>query len=96
MGESSLTNEELEGFNIFMDEERGDCFHCHGSQNNPLWTDNMFHNNGLDTNPPDLGLGLFTGDPNDNGKFRSPSLRNLAFTAPYICMTEGLKLLKQL
>ena len=81
MGESSLTNEELEGFNIFMDEERGDCFHCHGSQNNPLWTDNMFHNNGLDTNPPDLGLGLFTGDPNDNGKFRSPSLRNLAFTA---------------
>jgi cytochrome c peroxidase len=44
----------------------------------------MFHNNGLDTNPPDLGLGLFTGDPNDNGKFRSPSLRNLAFTAPYM------------
>ena len=84
LGESSLTNEELEGFNIFMDEERGDCFHCHGSQNNPLWTDNMFHNNGLDTNPPDLGLGLFTGDPNDNGKFRSPSLRNLAFTAPYM------------
>ena len=67
-----------------MDEERGDCFHCHGSQNNPLWTDNMFHNNGLDTNPPDLGLGLFTGDPNDNGKFRSPSLRNLAFTSPYM------------
>ena len=69
MGETSLTNEELEGFNIFMDEERGDCFHCHGSQNNPLWTDNLFHNNGLDTNPIDLGLGLFTGDPNDNGKF---------------------------
>ena len=84
MGETSLTNEELEGFNIFMDEERGDCFHCHGSQNNPLWTDNLFHNNGLDTNPIDLGLGLFTGDPNDNGKFRSPSLRNLAFTAPYM------------
>jgi hypothetical protein len=29
-----------------MDEARGDCFHCHGSNNNPLWTDNKFHNNG--------------------------------------------------
>jgi len=29
-------------------------------------------------------LGGVTGDPNDNGKFRSPSLRNLAFTAPYM------------
>ena len=31
-----------------------------------------------------MGLGAVTGDPNDNGKFRSPSLRNLAFTAPYM------------
>ena len=70
--------------NIFMDENRGDCFHCHGSENNPLWTDNKFHNNGLDANPTDLGLALATGDPNDNAKFKSPSLRNLAFTAPYM------------
>ena len=84
MGQTSLTAEELEGFNIFMDEARGDCFHCHGSQNNPLWTDNKFHNNGLDANPLDPGLALASGDPNDNGKFRSPSLRNLAFTAPYM------------
>ena len=32
----------------------------------------------------DLGLGAVTGDPADNGKFKSPSLRNLAFTAPYM------------
>ena len=32
----------------------------------------------------DLGLGGVTGDTNDNGKFRSPSLRNLRFTAPYM------------
>jgi cytochrome c peroxidase len=31
-----------------------------------------------------LGLGKVTGDLADNGKFKSPSLRNLAFTAPYM------------
>lgn len=84
LGQESLSPQELEGFNIFMDENRGDCFHCHGSENNPLWTDNKFHNNGLDANPTDLGLAVVSGDPNDNGKFRSPSLRNLAFTSPYM------------
>ena len=84
LGEATLTPQELEGFNVFMDENRGDCFHCHGSENNPLWSDNKFHNNGLDANPSDLGLGIASGDPNDNGKFRTPSLRNLAFTAPFM------------
>lgn len=84
LSEATLTPEELNGFNVFMDEARGDCFHCHGSDKNPLWTDNMFHNNGLDAVITDLGLGEVTGDPADNGKFKSPSLRNLAFTAPYM------------
>ena len=83
-GETSLTPEEENGFNVFMDEARGDCFHCHGSNNNPLWTDNLFHNNGLDKTFTDLGLGAKTGDPKDNGKFKSPSIRNLAFTPPYM------------
>ena len=84
LGKASLTSEEENGFNVFMDEARGDCFHCHGSNNNPLWTDNKFHNNGLDANFSDLGLGEITGDVNDNGKFKSPSIRNLIFTAPYM------------
>ncbi|WP_142784286.1 cytochrome-c peroxidase [Changchengzhania lutea] len=84
LGEAILTQEELDGFNVFMDETKGDCFHCHGNENNPLWTDNSFHNNGLDATFSDLGLGKVTGDPADNGKFKSPSLRNLAFTAPYM------------
>ena len=83
-GEATLTAQEQEGLNVFMDEERGDCFHCHGNPNNPLWTDNQFHNNGLDATFTDLGLGAVTGNPNDNGKFRSPTLRNLAYTAPYM------------
>jgi cytochrome c peroxidase len=84
LGETTLTPQEQNGFNVFMDETRGDCFHCHGSDKNPLWTDNIFHNNGLDETFTDLGLGSVTGDPADNGKFKSPSLRNLAFTAPYM------------
>ena len=83
-GEATLTQEEQNGFDVFMDEAKGDCFHCHGSDNNPLWTDNQFHNNGLDVTFKDLGLGAVTGDPADNGKFKSPSIRNLAFTAPYM------------
>lgn len=84
LGTANLTPEESNGFTIFMDESKGDCFHCHGSDNNPLWTDNKFHNNGLDSTFSDLGLGNVTGDPADNGKFKTPSLRNLAFTAPYM------------
>lgn len=82
--EITLTPEEENGFNVFMDENKGDCFHCHGSNNNPLWTDNKFHNNGLDATFSDLGLGAVSGDANDNGKFKTPSLRNLQFTAPYM------------
>ncbi len=84
LGTLTLTTQELNGFNVFMDETKGDCFHCHGNANNPLWTDNIFHNNGLDAVITDLGLGKFTGNPADNGKFRTPSLRNLEFTAPYM------------
>ena len=84
LGQETLTPEEENGFNVFMEESKGDCFHCHGSNNNPLWTDNLFHNNGLDSSFSDLGLGAVTGDPNDNGKFKTPSIRNLKFTAPYM------------
>ncbi len=84
LGQATLTPQELNGLDVFLREDKGDCFHCHGNPNNPLWTDNDFHNNGLDGTFIDLGLGAVTGDPNDNGKFRSPSLRNLAYTAPFM------------
>lgn len=73
-----------EGFAIFMDETKGDCFHCHGDSFNPLWTDNSFHNNGLDATFTDNGLGAITGNSFDNGKFKTPTLRNLVFTKPYM------------
>jgi cytochrome c peroxidase len=65
----------------------GQCFHCHN--NEALFTSNQFFNNGLDEAPNltefnDFGLGKVTGNINDNGKFRAPSLRNIAMTAPYM------------
>ena len=80
----ALSPSELNGFSLFMSESGADCFHCHGDANNPLWTDNLFHDNGLDAVYIDLGLGAITGNPSDNGKFKTPSLRNLAFTPPYM------------
>lgn len=80
----TLTPLEAEGFNVFMDENRGDCFHCHGDGVNPLWTDNNYHNNGLDATFTDLGLGAINGNPNDNGLFKTPSLRNLTYSAPFM------------
>jgi cytochrome c peroxidase len=72
------------GFAVFMDETKGDCFHCHGDITQPLYTDNIFHNNGLDAAFTDNGRGEYTGNASDNGKFKTPSLRNLLFTAPYM------------
>lgn len=82
--EVDLTYDERIGYQIFEREEKGDCFHCHGSIHNPLWTDNRFHNNGIDSVSLDIGREEVTGNPADQGKFRTPSLRNLKYTAPYM------------
>ena len=80
-GEEQLTPSELNGYAIF-NSEKGDCFHCHGTQ---MFIDNSFHNNGLDIEPfTDLGLGKITNNPSDNGKFKTPTLRNIEFSAPYM------------
>ena len=59
----------------------GNCGDCHGG---PLQTDHRFRNNGLDALDPDAGLSSQTNLPTDRGKFRVPSLRNIALTAPYM------------
>ena len=79
-GEVMFTDEEIDGFNIYS-TERGDCFHCHPTG---LFTDNLFHNNGLDSDFTDLGRYNITGDENDRGSFKSPSLRNIEYSAPYM------------
>ncbi|MEQ1506562.1 MAG: MbnH family di-heme enzyme [Myxococcota bacterium] len=77
--------------------ERLECTHCHGTflfDNAVAWEglaypQHLFTNDGLyDVGdgaypPANPGLVAFTSDPSDSGKFRPPSLRNVALTAPY-------------
>ena len=90
-GGEPLTSLEKRGFELFLTEHdprlglRGaDCFHCHGGA---LFTNQQFTNNGLATGlrrGVDTGREQVTGQPADRGKFRTPSLRNVAVTAPYM------------
>jgi cytochrome c peroxidase len=86
------------GMNLFF-SERFECHHCHGGFNFTQTVDHAnlaeaqvsFHNTGLynlDANgaypEPNQGLFEFTLNPADQGKFRTPSLRNVALSAPYM------------
>lgn len=79
-GDIPLTEEEELGRTLFF-TEKADCFHCHGTS---LFTDNRFHNNGLDQTHSDIGLAAVTGNDADIGKFKTPTLRNIEFSAPYM------------
>lgn len=84
-GEEQLTQEELNGYLLFVTEEGADCFHCHGGGGNALFTTNLFYNNGLDntfTDPQDRFS--ITGDPSDKGAYKAPTLRNITLTGPYM------------
>jgi len=88
-GEINLTFSELNGLVLFNSDATdvspgGDCFHCHSLDGGSLTTDNRFHNNGLDAVPLDFGRELVTGNPADRAKFLTPTLRNVALTAPYM------------
>jgi cytochrome c peroxidase len=85
-GKAALTEEEKRGFELFMTESDprtgqfgADCFHCHGGA---LFSDHQFHNNGLSGD--DRGRAKITGSAADERKFSTPSLRNVALTAPYM------------
>jgi cytochrome c peroxidase len=83
--EVSLTPSELNGLSIY-NSEKGDCFHCHGFSGTGQFTDYSFKNNGLDTDAEmtDMGLMAVTGNINDKGKFKTPTLRNIEKTGPYM------------
>jgi cytochrome c peroxidase len=80
----SLSALELQGLNLVKQK----CSNCHAGE---LFTDNEFHNNGLDATFTDQFLGgVFLGrfrvtkNVNDLGKFKTPTLRNAILTEPYM------------
>jgi len=84
------TEEEARGFQLFFteydprhDQYGADCFHCHGGA---LFSDFGFHNNGLnlEANAADSGRSAITQRKSDRAKFKTPSLRNVAVTGPYM------------
>jgi len=94
-GEYTFTPLEDAGFNLFLMEGGmnpntgqpwggADCFHCHGHAGMQM-SDYLMHNNGLDEHfANDPGRVIVTGNPLDSGKFKTPTLRNIALTAPYM------------
>lgn len=89
-GEAILSESEERGMELFFSEfdpfgteKGGECFHCHGGFN---FTNDQFMNNGLDTDVEFTDMGRFdvTGDPADKAKFKTPTLRNIALTPPYM------------
>ncbi len=96
--ESALNDAAARGMDLFF-SERFECFHCHGGFNfsdstthaNAVVEAVGYHNTGLynihnsGAYPPDnTGLHDMTGKARDMGRFRAPSLRNVAVTAPYM------------
>lgn len=74
----TFTPDEQAGYVIFKDK----CSSCHSE---PLFTDGSFRNNGLAAGPNnDQGRAMATLNPEDEYKFKVPSLRNLGYTAPYM------------
>ena len=96
--EKALSPEALRGLDLFF-SERLECFHCHGGFNFTDSSrhgaqDAMalpYHHTGLydwdgkgGYQPGNNGVYDITGDPRDIGRFRAPTLRNIAVTAPYM------------
>jgi cytochrome c peroxidase len=86
------------GYKLFH-SEKFECFHCHAGAlvtDHATWigkgfTDRPYHNTGLynidDAGAypyPNTGVENITRDPKDMGRFKAPSLRNVAVTAPYM------------
>ncbi len=94
----ALSPAAMRGEDLFF-SEKTECFHCHGGFNFTETNDYVgkgfleieFHNTGLYNldgqgayPTPNTGVHAVTEDPEDMGRFKAPSLRNIALTAPYM------------
>lgn len=84
VGPEGLSPREKTGYSVYLTH----CASCHSG---PLFTDLAYHNNGIDAEFTDtrhdlifMGRYRITLDSSDIGKYKTASLRNLGFTAPYM------------
>ncbi len=79
LGKESFTTQEQNGYDLFVQK----CASCHTE---PLFTDYQFRNNGLSVNIlyNDSGRAHITGNAADKFKFKTPSLRNIERSSPYM------------
>lgn len=79
---NAMSESAKRGMNLF--DDKAECIICH---NGPNFTDNKFHNLGVPAEGPvkeDKGRYNVTKDEADKGAFKTPTLRNIAETAPYM------------
>ena len=82
---SALSPRAIRGFEVFM--KKGNCVKCHlVDEFSAPFTDDKFHNLGvgMDKKPLQIGREKITGKIKDRGKFKTPTLRHITWTAPYM------------
>jgi len=83
----ALSESAKRGLEVFRNPKKGDCAACHLiGDKYALFMDNKFHNIGIGAETEqlaDLGRFMVTHIDSDRGAFKTPSLRNIALTAPY-------------
>lgn len=79
--QSALTEQQIQGMELFFG--KANCFRCHAG---PLFTDGRFRNIGIGTDKPNADAGRYnvTLDAADWAAFKTPGLRDISATAPYM------------
>ena len=85
--EKAVSDSVKRGFEVFRDPKKGNCQTCHTvNENYATFTDNKFHNIGIGATEDkvvDRGRFDITKLDADTAAFKTPTLRNIAITAPY-------------
>lgn len=82
LGQGTLSDAEIRGMESFLDPKKGGCAQCHSF--GAVFSDFIYRNNGLDSIPSDLGRFNITGTISETGAMKTPSIRNVEYTAPYM------------
>lgn len=77
-GMGGLTTQEANGAILFFGKQ---CNQCHSDA---IFSDNFFHNIGVRPQADDRGRGAITGNTDNDGEFKTPTLRNVELHAPYM------------